>query len=313
MSGIQKTEGLERRDIDIDLLIPNEDNPNEMSDEEFNNLMTNMEEVGFTDPMLVRPHPDHEGKFKIIGGHHRWECAKLAGYAQVPCTIIVDPEFGDEEEAKQLMRHNLIRGKISPAKFRKMWENMKFEVQDPTEFFGFTDEDEFLKLIQAVRNTQVPDDKKEDFDKAIKEIKTVDELADVLNRILFEGGSDLDYGFMVFDFEGNDSVWLRMLAGMLPDFKDFASVCKEHQVAVDHGMKALFMIAAEQKERLAELVADAPKVQLDTTELVTLDFLDGYEGNIEEPEDAESEGTAEGGEEESTSGSENGSEETPTV
>ena len=100
---LDKTQNLQRKDLPINDLEPNLNNPNEMSEQQFNMLYDNIERMGITDPILVRPLKEKKGKYRIIGGHHRWEVAKIFGYEEVPCTIVNDPNFDDDMEKFQMV------------------------------------------------------------------------------------------------------------------------------------------------------------------------------------------------------------------
>ena len=114
MDGIEKTEKIGRANLSVDDLVVNEMNPNKMKKREFDLLVDNIEKTGLTDPILVRPIED--GKYRIVGGHHRFDAAKYLGFDNVPCTIITDPSFDDDAEKFQLVRMNAIRGKVDRYK-----------------------------------------------------------------------------------------------------------------------------------------------------------------------------------------------------
>lgn len=228
---------LERFDVDIGLVHPNPLNPNEMSDAEFNLLCDNVERVGLTDPILVWPHPEKPGCYQVVGGHHRLEVAKMFGYEKVPVTVITDPNFTGDDAAFQAVRHNIIHGKMSPMKFMKLYQSLsgEYSEQAAAEMFGFVDEDEFKKLIYSTASS-LPPEMKEKFQEASKEIKTIDDLAKVLNKLFSEHGDTLPYGYMVFDYGGKDNLWLRMYSNQKKDFEGIAKACMESGKSVSHVM-----------------------------------------------------------------------------
>lgn len=259
MSATDKTKSLLRLDISVDKLTPNELNPNEMSEESFNLLYDNIGAVGVTDPILVRP--NGEGKYKIVGGHHRWEVAKLHGMTTVPCTVITDPSFDDDMEKFQVVRHNVIRGELSPKKFLALYESLstKYANDVAAEMFGFSDKEEFAKLIKATANT-LPEGIKQKFTEAAKELKTIDGLATLLNRLFTDYGDTLPHGFMVFDFGGHDNVWLRMSKSQKPDFLAFAEVCRDNGYSVDSAVALiLHLIATNKIQGVTEHLSALPK------------------------------------------------------
>lgn len=222
---LDKTKDLVRGDIPISKLYVNEANPNVMSDEEFNLLFDNISRMGITDPILVRA-ADEDGKYRIIGVAHRYEVAVIMGFEEVPCTVVTDPNFSYDEEMFQLTRHNIIHGSMNPKKFVKLYQSLTDDYSDAVaaEMFGFAEQAEFKKLVKATKKA-LPKEYKSEFDKATRDIKSIDELADVLNSLFREHGDTLPYGYMIVDFGGKDSVWLRMTSKDRKVFDEVAEVC----------------------------------------------------------------------------------------
>lgn len=261
MSAVDKTDALERKDVDIGLLDMNEHNPNVMGDREFNMLCDNLERTGITDPILVRALED--GRYRIVGGHHRYQAAKLLDFEKVPCTIITDPNFDDDLEKYQVVRMNMIRGKLDGKKFLKLYESLSehYEEEVMAEAFGFTDEEAFKKLINQMAST-LPKTQQGEFKKAAEEIKTIDGLSTLLNKMFSEHGDTLPHGYMVVDFGGKESVWVRMTASDHKHFLATAAVCKEQNRPVD-SLFRLFLqsVASGGLTDLVEALEDFPEVQ----------------------------------------------------
>ena len=86
MDAIERTNSLERKDIALNLIVGNENNPNKMTSREFDLLCDNINKTGITDPILVRK---TEGdKYRIIGGHHRYKAAKYLGFDKALKSIV---------------------------------------------------------------------------------------------------------------------------------------------------------------------------------------------------------------------------------
>ena len=256
MDAIKRTESLQRVNLPINNLHPNEGNPNEMTEREFNLLYDKIERMGVTDAILVRPFPEKGPEhYKIVGGHHRWEVAKLHGFEDIPCTIVTDPDFDDDQEQFQLMRHNLIRGKMSPQKFIKLYEKMSQKYADEilAESFGFADEEEFQKLIRTTAKA-LPKEMQEQFKAAAKEIKTIDGLANLLNSMFSQHGDTLPYGYMVVDFGGKESIWLRMKSKDKEHFNNLTQTCRELNCTVDSLMSLLMRIAGTEQTVLQDII-----------------------------------------------------------
>lgn len=232
MSAIDKTKALVRKDLPVDWLIANEHNPNKMSNREFDLLCDNINAVGITDPIIVRK--VGKKQYRIIGGHHRAEAARHLQFSEVPCTIVTDPEFDEDMENFQLMRHNAIKGKIDPQKFVEMYRQYAGKYEDDViqELFGYADEDEFKKLIDQTARS-LPKEMQKGFKEAAEEIKTIDELSNLLNRMFTLYGDTLPYGYMVVDYGGKKSYWLRVNSKTMKALDVLGEICIKEQRTVD--------------------------------------------------------------------------------
>ena len=246
---------------------PNDWNPNELSDTMFNRLVEDVTNIGFLQPVLVSPEKD--GTYCIIDGEHRYEVAKLLDMAEVPC-VVVSGEFAEDETRKkfQTMRMNMIRGKVDKRKLAALVSELAAEmpVEDIAESMAFDDVDALRALIEETRSTLPPEMRKE-FDKAREEIRTVDDLTLVLNRLFTRYGATLPYHYMIMDFGGKEHIWVRMSARELASVRGYAETVRESGVTFSS------VILAALKE------------------CVTQDFLEEHRDSLEEvTEDVETEG-----------------------
>jgi hypothetical protein len=259
---LERTKALKRLDLKIELLDANADNPNRMSDAEFNLLCDNVEATGITDPLLVRAMPG--GRFRVVGGHHRLEVAKLFGFEDVPCTVIEDPDFDDDAERFQLVRMNMIRGKMDPGKFLKLYEGLskKYEKEIMAEAFGFAEQAQFDKLVDQM-GKNLPPEIQQQFKQAAKEVKTIDGLSKLLNGMFSKYGDTLEYGYMVLDYGGKDSIWLRMSNDTRKATLALGTKCMSSNRTMDDLLGGIVQMMAEGKldKQLAQLIAETPPVK----------------------------------------------------
>src|SRR5271157_4529321 len=194
MGAAEKTNSLQRLDVTPDRLVKNDKNPNKMSQRAFDLLCDNLEQTGLTDAILVRPIAGTE-KFKIVGGHHRFDAAQYLGFETVPVTVITDPNFDEDMETFQLVRMNTIRGALDPESFYKLYESLQDKYSDSImqDAFGFAEEKEFKRLIEQTAKA-LPDKHLQDkFKEAAAEIKTIDGLSQLLNSMFTKYGDTLKY------------------------------------------------------------------------------------------------------------------------
>ena len=94
-----------RAKADIDDILSNERQP-QLGPKEDEELQLQIEaNEGLFEPLLVEPHPDHRGKFRIIDGERRWTNTRLLvaqgreQYRQVPVEV-TDRTLTDEERLR---------------------------------------------------------------------------------------------------------------------------------------------------------------------------------------------------------------------
>lgn len=201
--------------LPVDELIPTIGNPNEMSADEMERLISEIKDVGFIDPLQVVPLKD--GMYIIVGGEHRWEAAKAIGMLKVPCSVL-DGDRWQEEDVRQLVmvRLNSLHGKMNPEKmaviYRKMAE--RYGEKALQKLFAYTDKQAWAKVVNSVRKglkaAGLPKNKVKKFDEDVKEAKTVDDLGHVLNHLLNRYGETMDHSFMVFAFGGREHIYIAM-------------------------------------------------------------------------------------------------------
>ena len=81
---------------------PRQDLPEDTLEE----LATSIKAHGVLQPILVRPDPEHRGRFQIIAGERRWRAAQRAGLHEVPVHI---RELGDADALAAALIENLQR------------------------------------------------------------------------------------------------------------------------------------------------------------------------------------------------------------
>jgi hypothetical protein len=261
MDAKELTKSHKRVDLPIDQLVPNENNPNKMDARSFDLLCDNYAQVGIVDPIFVRPLD--EGTYRIVGGHHRWEAAKYLDFETVPCTVITDPNFDGDAETFQVVRMNMIRGKLDPEKFMNMYQSVsdKYEEDLLQDAFGFADDAEFAKLIKQTKKS-LPKEMQAEFTQAAKEIKTIDDLSKVLNHLFSTFGDTLDYGYMIFDFNGQENIWLRMKAKDREGFRTLGQMCKANSRSIDDILSAAVQLIANDPTLSERLLSVTKEVDI---------------------------------------------------
>jgi hypothetical protein len=197
--------------LEPDRLIPNQANPNVQDDATFNALVESIRTEGWTQPVLAVAVSDivAETPYRIVGGEHRWRAARVLG-CRVPVLPLRAEEFDQDRQNWNLVKDNLLRGRLNPEKFAALYEEMvgKYDAEVLQSLMGFTDQDAFRKMYKETRDALPPELAKA-LDEAKDEIRTIDDLSTVLNRLFREFGDTLDSDFMVFTWAGKDVFWVR--------------------------------------------------------------------------------------------------------
>ena len=118
------------RDIDIDRILPNSQQPRKNFDEEaLNELADSIREHGVIQPIVVRALED--GFFQLVAGERRWRAAQRAGLFRIPAVIRHATEHAALEIA---LIENLQREDLNPIEEAEAYERLITE-------FGMTQEE----------------------------------------------------------------------------------------------------------------------------------------------------------------------------
>jgi ParB family chromosome partitioning protein len=99
-------------EIDIDLLLPNQQQPRvQMDDERLEELAQSIKANGIIQPILVR-RAGHE--YRIIAGERRWRAAQRAGLLKVPVVVRDVPEGSDQQLLELALIENIQRENLNP-------------------------------------------------------------------------------------------------------------------------------------------------------------------------------------------------------
>ena len=99
-------------EIDIDRLVPNEQQPRlHMDDARLQELAGSIRGNGIIQPILVRRSGD---RFHIIAGERRWRAAQLAGLRKVPVVVREMAEGADQQLLELALIENVQRENLNP-------------------------------------------------------------------------------------------------------------------------------------------------------------------------------------------------------
>ena len=107
--------------LPITRIKPNTFNPNTQSEEVFNALVENIQEIGMVEPILVVPDSQSDGDYIVISGEHRLEACRVLGYETVPRLSAMSSTR--DMQKFQTVRMNVLKG-CSTVKFTKLFDEM---------------------------------------------------------------------------------------------------------------------------------------------------------------------------------------------
>jgi ParB family chromosome partitioning protein len=125
-----ETDSEQLREIDIDRIVPNAEQPRKRFDEQgLEELADSIRTHGLIQPIVVRPLPD--GFFQLIAGERRWRAAQRAALHRLPA-VIRDSESDSALEIALI--ENLQREDLNPIEEAHAYERLTVE-------FGLTQEE----------------------------------------------------------------------------------------------------------------------------------------------------------------------------
>lgn len=93
-------------------LEPHPDNPRkELGD--LSELAASIRRQGLLQNLTVVPHPDKEGKYRIVIGHRRYSASGIAGMNELPC--VIDDKMSYAEQLAVMMAENVQRNDLTVA------------------------------------------------------------------------------------------------------------------------------------------------------------------------------------------------------
>jgi len=175
------------KDIRVDALVPNDYNPNRMTDTEYAELVVELRHYREHQDQGQRPAPIvvRQGltaeKYVIVDGEHRWRAAQEVGLDTVPCEII---EVGEFESRRQTYKRNR-HGNDNQVRLGRMLDQMQGDRSNRELAEELNVSEGTIRNAQAyLRAAELRNDYAEDQEKADREIAllTVKQVRQYLGR-----------------------------------------------------------------------------------------------------------------------------------
>ncbi|HEX8198214.1 MAG TPA: ParB/RepB/Spo0J family partition protein [Pyrinomonadaceae bacterium] len=110
----------ELREIDIDLIEPNKEQPRTRFDvEKLEELTQSIKENGIIQPIILRRNKNN--KFEIVAGERRWRAAQKAGFKKIPAVI---REVSDEKLLELALIENIQRHELNSMEEARAYQKL---------------------------------------------------------------------------------------------------------------------------------------------------------------------------------------------
>jgi len=143
--------------IPRELIRDNPWNPNAFDAETYPKLVESIREKGILEPLKVMPDPEHEGRYLLVDGYHRWKAAGELGIEELPCEVW---DITPEEAKVRGLQLNYLRGQPVPRRLAELVHelNRTYAVDDLAKILPWSasqlrDSLELLKLPADLRDT----------------------------------------------------------------------------------------------------------------------------------------------------------------
>lgn len=189
-------------------LVPREWNVNVLKWKKFDKLVEEIRTKGFREPIQVVE--IEWGKYQIIGWHHRTKACQYLGFEEISAVIYPRDERDEDAVQFESIRLNFIRWVPDPVKFTAFVKEKRDKYWDEVmqDMLALEDKEWSRMLIQVEQN--LPDSVKEKFKEAKKQIKTIDQLADVISNIMSNAGNSMDRWYVFFNYDGKTALMVMM-------------------------------------------------------------------------------------------------------
>jgi hypothetical protein len=230
--------------VPIDRLVPNSWNINVQDDITFNLLQDEIAEVGMIDPIEVVPLEDDV--YVILGGEHRWRAAKNLGHEEVPCVLLTDTKWKDQDLQKFVtVRLNVIHGKVDSDKFVVLYNDMaaKYGADAMQRLMGYADTQQFQKMLGWVKKglkQSLPKAMAQEVDEATKDVKSVQDLQNIIQELFQKYGDTLGLSFMVFTYGKQQHIYVSMDAKMRRSMDRVMECCRFTGQDINDFLRPLF-------------------------------------------------------------------------
>ena len=225
----------EIKKVDIELVEPNDYNPNEMDDSVFNSLSEDLSQEELDQPIVVR---EVDGKYIIVDGEHRWRAAKVNGYPQVYISV----KDIDERAAKiATVRRNALRGNLNPVAFTKLVKNLAegSSLEELKTKMAMREKEFNKAFLGMTEQKQIDVENFEGKDVSAKKAAVVANLSEMVRHIMLNHAEDMESGYIYFMHKGTAHLMVSMDSNLKKAVVELHSIIQEDNLSNEEVCKLL--------------------------------------------------------------------------
>ncbi|MBW2123763.1 MAG: ParB N-terminal domain-containing protein [Deltaproteobacteria bacterium] len=225
--------------IPIEDILPNEWNVYRMTRPKFDRLVEEIQNEGFDGAIQVVAHPEKKGKYRIVDGEKRWAAARVAGLKEVPCVIKYWDE--DKQRIETHTRNELRNDEFDRPKFTQLADDLMQRRQMTEQQLREAMAIQSDKRWNEMYLTKKPDKELAEelrTKEAESEMRVIDGLSVIVNRLIQEYGNTIPHGFMFFML---GKAMHLMVIVKNSDLKKKLDLIREQAVAEGRDINDLFL------------------------------------------------------------------------
>ena len=243
----------ETRNIAVDLIEPNDWNPNKQDRATFDRLVEEIATLGNLVPILVVPLDT--GKYRIVGGEHRWRAAQLLKHDTIPATIATTSKWQNEDLQKFMtVRLQVISGRFDRAKMLKLYQEIvdKYGADEVQKLFGYTDAKAFNRVVkQLIRSAAAAlPNVKIDVAKLERETKSINDLGKVVQELFSKHGDTAMQSYIVFTYGNKVHVFIAATERTSDAIQALTSHCQRTGMEINDALAPALEAAVRSMEAL---------------------------------------------------------------
>ena len=112
------------QDVSMDMIEPTEVNANQMNDEDFAKLCSNIQKTGLSS-MIATYKRKSDNKYVIISGNHRYKACLKLGWSKMSVLFVDEDDITQDERIALQLSHNNLHGKDNINVLKRLFDEIQ--------------------------------------------------------------------------------------------------------------------------------------------------------------------------------------------